>query len=127
MARIDPIPMEQAQGKARELLDELVERGGEPGPMLRAMARAPALLRGYFDLSRAMKRSHLDRRTPSRCWPARRRSATPTDHGGGSPMDTRRGRDRTAARLGPVRAFAARNVIEPCSVSPHGVIGDGER
>ena len=46
MARIDPIPMEPAQGKARELLDELVERGGEPGPMLGAMANAPALLRG---------------------------------------------------------------------------------
>jgi AhpD family alkylhydroperoxidase len=62
VARIDPIPMEQAEGKARELLDELVQRGGEPGPMARAMANAPALLRGYLDLTRAMKRSHLDRR-----------------------------------------------------------------
>jgi AhpD family alkylhydroperoxidase len=66
VARIDPIPMEQAQGKARELLDELVERGGEPGPMVRAMARAPALLRGYLDLTRAMKRSHIDRRITER-------------------------------------------------------------
>ena len=66
MARIDPIPMDQAQGKARELLDELVERGGEPGPMVRAMARAPALLRGYLDLTRAMKRSHIDRRITER-------------------------------------------------------------
>ena len=48
MARIKPIPMQQAEGKARELLDELVERGGEPGPMVRAMANAPALLRGYL-------------------------------------------------------------------------------
>jgi AhpD family alkylhydroperoxidase len=54
--------MEQAKGKARELLDEVVERGGEPGPMVRAMATAPALLRGYLDLTRAMKRSHIDRR-----------------------------------------------------------------
>jgi uncharacterized peroxidase-related enzyme len=61
VARIDPIPMDQAQGKARELLDELVERGAEPGPMVRAMANAPALLRAYLDLSRAMKRSRLDR------------------------------------------------------------------
>ena len=66
MARIDPIPMDQAQGKARELLDELVERGGEPGPMVRAMANAPALLRGYLDLTRAMKRSHIDRRIVER-------------------------------------------------------------
>ena len=66
MARIEPIAMEQAQGKARELLDELVERGGEPGPMVRAMANAPALLRGYLDLTRAMKRSHVDRRITER-------------------------------------------------------------
>ena len=66
MPRIEPIPMEQAQGKARELLDELVERRGEPGPMVRAMAQAPALLRGYLDLTRAMKRSHIDRRITER-------------------------------------------------------------
>ena len=66
MARIDPIPMEDAEGKARELLDELVQRGGEPGPMVRAMANAPALLRGYLDLTQAMKRSHVDRRIRER-------------------------------------------------------------
>jgi AhpD family alkylhydroperoxidase len=66
VARIEPIPRDQAEGKARELLDELVERGGEPGPMVRAMAHAPALLRGYLDLTRAMKRSHIDRRITER-------------------------------------------------------------
>jgi AhpD family alkylhydroperoxidase len=66
VARIEPIPMEHAEGKARELLNELVERGGEPGPMVRAMANAPALLRGYLDLTRAMKRSHIDRRITER-------------------------------------------------------------
>ena len=66
MARIQPIPMDKAQGKAAELLDELVQRGGERGPMVRAMANAPALLRGYLDLSRAMKRSHIDRRITER-------------------------------------------------------------
>jgi AhpD family alkylhydroperoxidase len=66
MARIEPIPMDQAEGNARALLDELVARGGEPGPMVRAMANAPALLRGYLDLSRAMKRSHLDPRVVER-------------------------------------------------------------
>ena len=66
VARIEPIPIEQAEGKARELLDELVQRGGEPGPMVRAMANAPALLRGYLDLTRAMKRAHLDRRITER-------------------------------------------------------------
>jgi AhpD family alkylhydroperoxidase len=66
VGRIEPIAVEQAEGWARELLDELVERGGEPGPMVRAMANAPALLRGYLDLTRAMKRSHIDRRITER-------------------------------------------------------------
>ena len=62
MTRIDPIKREDATGSARELLDELARRGGEPGQMVLAMANAPALLRGYLDLNRAMKRSHLDRK-----------------------------------------------------------------
>ena len=66
MARIEPIPIEQAEGNARDLLHELIQRGGEPGPMVRAMANAPALLRGYLDLARAMKRSHIDRRITER-------------------------------------------------------------
>jgi uncharacterized peroxidase-related enzyme len=66
MARIEPIELEQATGKAKDLLDELATRGGEPGPMVRAMANAPALLRGYLDLNRAMKRTHLDRRIVER-------------------------------------------------------------
>jgi uncharacterized peroxidase-related enzyme len=66
MARIEPLDRAQATGRARELLDELASRGGEPGPMVRAMAAAPALLRGYLDLNRAIKRSHLDRRISER-------------------------------------------------------------
>jgi uncharacterized peroxidase-related enzyme len=66
MLRIEPIDHAQATGRARELLDELASRGGEPGPMVRAMANAPALLRGYLDLNRAMKRSHLNRRISER-------------------------------------------------------------
>jgi uncharacterized peroxidase-related enzyme len=66
MSRIEPIETEQATGKAKELLDELAGRGVQPGPMIRAMANAPALLRGYLDLSRAMKRTHLDRRIVER-------------------------------------------------------------
>jgi AhpD family alkylhydroperoxidase len=66
MSRIEPIPVEEAEGRARELLDGLVRRGGEPGPMMRAMANAPVLLGAYLDLSRAMKRSHIDRRITER-------------------------------------------------------------
>ncbi len=66
MTRFDPVDREQATGKARELFDELSTRGAVPGPMNLAMANAPALLRGYVDLSRAMKRSHIDRRISER-------------------------------------------------------------
>jgi AhpD family alkylhydroperoxidase len=34
--------------------------------MVRAMANAPTLLRGYLELTRAMKRSHIDRRITER-------------------------------------------------------------
>ena len=50
MTRIEPIKRGDATDGARELLDELASRGGEPGQMVRAMAKAPALLRGYLDL-----------------------------------------------------------------------------
>ena len=66
MARIEPIALDEAHGAAAGMLEELVARGGEPGPMVRTMAQAPALLRGYLDLNRAMKRSHLDRRITER-------------------------------------------------------------
>ena len=66
VARITPIPLDQVQGRARELLGRLERGGGQPGPMTRAMANAPALLRGYLDLTRAMKRSQIDRRIVER-------------------------------------------------------------
>jgi len=66
MTRVEPIDRAAATGSARELLDELAGRGGEPGLMVRGMANAPALLRGYLELNRAMKRSHLDRRLVER-------------------------------------------------------------
>ncbi len=66
MPRIEPIEMDAATGKAAELLQELASRGGEPGPMVRAMANAPVVLRAYLDLNRAVKRSHIDRRITER-------------------------------------------------------------
>ena len=66
MTRLPVLEHEDATGKAKELLDELSARGGEPGPMTRAMAGAPVVLRGYLDLNRAVKRSHIDRRITER-------------------------------------------------------------
>ena len=50
-----------AVGAAQDLLAGVVERAGSAGPMVRTMAGSPSLLGGYLDLSRAMKRSRLDR------------------------------------------------------------------
>lgn len=61
MPRLTSLSPEQARPTARALLTEIVERHGDAGPMVRSMAHSPALLQGYLDLSRAMKRSSLPR------------------------------------------------------------------
>lgn len=50
-----------AVGKAADLLGDIVDRTGSAGPMVRTMAGSPSVLGGYLELSRAMKRSKLDR------------------------------------------------------------------
>jgi len=53
-----------ATGRAADLLGGLWARHGEQvSEMVRTMAGSPALLGGYLELSRAMKRSRLPRRT----------------------------------------------------------------
>ncbi len=53
---------ETATGLAGEILGVLWDRhDGDLGSMVRTMAGSPALLSGYLDLSRAMKRSKLSR------------------------------------------------------------------
>lgn len=66
MPRIEPLEVDATTGRSKELLDEYASRGGDAGPMIRAMAQAPVVLRGYMDLSRAVKRSHIDRRVTER-------------------------------------------------------------
>lgn len=62
-ARFRRLTPAQAVGKAAQLLGDLVGRHGQVGDMVATMAHSPALLAGYLDLSRAMKRAKLDRRT----------------------------------------------------------------
>lgn len=66
MTRFTALTPETAQGRSAELLGDLWERHGTAGPMVRTMAHSPALLGGYLELSRANKRSGLDRRTSER-------------------------------------------------------------
>ena len=64
-SRLPLIDPDTAEGAVKQTLDELARRG-PLGPMIRGMANSSALLRGYLELSRAMKRSHLDRRVGER-------------------------------------------------------------
>ncbi|MFD9644837.1 hypothetical protein ACFWWN_15260, partial [Streptomyces sp. NPDC059082] len=59
--RLTALAPEQAPGRARELLTDLVERHGSVGEMVSTMAHSPALLDGYLGLSRAMKRVRIPR------------------------------------------------------------------
>jgi AhpD family alkylhydroperoxidase len=62
MARVELQTPDSTTGRAHEVLSDLWERhDGEVGPMVRAMAGSPAVLSGYLELSRAMKRSKLPR------------------------------------------------------------------
>jgi uncharacterized peroxidase-related enzyme len=63
--RLPLIDPDHADGAVKQTLDELAKRG-PLGPMMRGMANSSALLRGYLELTRAMKRSHLDRRVSER-------------------------------------------------------------
>ena len=52
---------ETAVGKAADLLGDTIARSGSAGSMVRTMAGSPSVLGGYLELSRAMKRSRLER------------------------------------------------------------------
>jgi AhpD family alkylhydroperoxidase len=66
MTRLTPVQPEQTKDSVKGTLDELAARGGALGPMVLTMANSSALVRGYADLNRAMKPSHLDRRITER-------------------------------------------------------------
>ncbi|WP_049563858.1 carboxymuconolactone decarboxylase family protein [Nonomuraea sp. SBT364] len=61
MRRLAELEPAEAPGKSRELLEDIVSRRGGVGPMVATMAHSPALLQGYLELSRAMKRAKLPR------------------------------------------------------------------
>ncbi|MFK3734485.1 carboxymuconolactone decarboxylase family protein [Streptomyces sp. NPDC088090] len=59
--RLPALTPDQAQGRARELLGDIVERHGSAGEMVSTMANSPAVIEGYLSLSRAMKRVKIPR------------------------------------------------------------------
>jgi copper ion binding protein len=67
MPRLELQSPDTTTGRAHDLLAQLWERhDGAVGPMVRAMAGSPAVLGGYLELSRAMKRSKLRRELSER-------------------------------------------------------------
>ncbi|SDN31486.1 alkylhydroperoxidase AhpD family core domain-containing protein [Lentzea albidocapillata subsp. violacea] len=61
MRRIPALVPAAAPDKSRELLTEIITRRGSVGDMVSSMAHSPALLQGYLDFSRALKRVKLPR------------------------------------------------------------------
>ncbi|MFI7642560.1 carboxymuconolactone decarboxylase family protein [Nonomuraea sp. NPDC049400] len=61
MRRFAPLEPATAPGKSKELLQDILDRRGGVGEMVATMAHSPALLEGYLNLSRAMKRVKLPR------------------------------------------------------------------
>lgn len=66
MSRLPILTPVTAVGASQELLADLVARHGQVGAMVSTMAHSPAVLSGYLQLSRAMKRAKLDRKTSER-------------------------------------------------------------
>lgn len=62
MSRIAALTPATAQGAAQEMFTDLVARHGQVGSMVSTMAHSPAVLGGYLQLSKAMKRAKLSRR-----------------------------------------------------------------
>ncbi|MFI8438923.1 carboxymuconolactone decarboxylase family protein [Streptomyces sp. NPDC079020] len=66
MPRLTRLTPDTAVGASRDLLTELASRHGRIGDMVSTMAHSPAVLSGYLQLSRAMGRAGLKRRTSER-------------------------------------------------------------
>ncbi|MGW3352784.1 carboxymuconolactone decarboxylase family protein [Nonomuraea rubra] len=61
MRRLAPLEPATAPGRSKDLLQDILDRRGSVGEMVATMAHSPALLEGYLNLSRAMKRVKLPR------------------------------------------------------------------
>jgi AhpD family alkylhydroperoxidase len=61
MRNLPALTPDQAPARSRDLLADIIGRHGSAGEMVSTMAHSPALLQGYLDLSRAMKRIKIPR------------------------------------------------------------------
>jgi AhpD family alkylhydroperoxidase len=126
---IAPLTPEHAPDKSRELLDGIISRHGSAGEMVATMAHSPALLQGYLDLSRAMKRVKLSRRVSEKvslaaqgwigCQTCMAAHVAAARDAGLSETDIALARDGTATdqREAALLTFAVRVLAEPASIT----------
>jgi AhpD family alkylhydroperoxidase len=133
MRNLVPLTPSDAPDRSRELLDGIIARRGSVGDMVATMAHSPALLQGYLDLSRAMKRVKLPRRLGEKvslavqswigceiCLAAHTDAARAA---GVSETDIALARDATATdpREAALIAYAVRVLAEPSSITTEDV------
>ncbi|MFE3451027.1 carboxymuconolactone decarboxylase family protein [Nonomuraea sp. NPDC059194] len=129
MRRLDRLAPEQAPEKSKELLDGIVQRHGGAGNMVSTMAHSPALLQGYLDLNRAMKRVKLPRQLSEKvslavqewigCALCQQAHEAAARAAGLSDLDITLARQgaSTDPREGALIAVAVRLLAEPASIS----------
>ncbi|GAA1581003.1 carboxymuconolactone decarboxylase family protein [Kribbella sancticallisti] len=61
MRRLQPLTPDEAPAGSSEILTDIASRHGGLGAMVATMAHSPAVLRGYLDLSAAIKRVKIPR------------------------------------------------------------------
>ncbi|MEV0143735.1 MULTISPECIES: carboxymuconolactone decarboxylase family protein [unclassified Nonomuraea] len=135
MRRLTALDPAEAPGRSRELLDDIIARRGGVGEMVATMAHSPALLQGYLDFSRAMKRSKLPRALSEKislavqewigcglCLDAHTKGAQAA---GLSETDIALARQGTStdAREAALIAVAVRVLAEPSSITDQDVAG----
>ncbi len=124
-----------AVGKAADLLGDIFERHGSAGTMVRTMAGSASILAGYLDLSRAMKRSKLDRQLSERislavqdrlgCERCLQAHTSAAEALGISEDEITRAREGRSAdeRINAIVDFGRRVYTDPSSISDNDVIG----
>jgi AhpD family alkylhydroperoxidase len=129
MRHIAPLAPADAPDKSRELLEPIISRHGSVGAMVATMAHSPALLQGYLDLSKAMKRVKLPRQLSEKLALAAQSwigcgtcLAAHTEAGraaGLSETDITLARDGTATdpREAALITYAVRVLAEPASIN----------
>ena len=129
MPRLRPLDPENAPASSRPLLADIIARHGAAGPMVATMSHSPALLQGYLELSRAMKRVKLPRTLSEKvslavqewigCQVCQQAHTAAGQAAGLTAVDIELARQGTAtdAREAALLTYAIRVLTEPSSIT----------